>query len=241
MPHRKPVRPAGNAILGPVADSRFQTFVSSLRPVELDSADIVVPANEPCSDVIFPVTGVLSIMSVIGDGTRVGTGIVGNEGFAPLAPFHGADRTPEQVEVHVPGLFLRVSTPLFQQAVGAFPELRGRMHLFSQYLFSSVARSSGCDRRHGVKERCARLLLNTHDRSLDDEFMLTHDRLAVCLGVRRASVTVAADELRKAGAISYRRGHIRVLDRAALVAACCGCYGAMRETADQLLRRLPAS
>jgi CRP-like cAMP-binding protein len=239
MPQAKPRRPEGNAILASVGDSRFQSFLSSLRPVELESGEIVARANEPCSDILFPVTGVLSIMSVLDDGVRVGSGIVGNEGFAPLAAFHGADRTPEQVEVHVPGLFLRMSVPLFQQAVAAFPELRNRMHLFSQYLFSSVAHTSGCDRRHGVRERCSRLLLNTHDRAPDDEFALTHERLAMCLGVRRASITVAADELRRAGAIDYRRGHIRVADRGALIRACCGCYLALRETGERILQ--PAS
>jgi hypothetical protein len=233
----KPARPNGNAILDSITDGRFQTFVSSLRPVALESAEVIASANEPCTEIVFPITGVLSMMSVMDRGVRIGAGIVGNEGFAPLAPFHGAAHTPEQIEVHVPGLFVRISTELLQQGMSAFPELRERMHLFSQYLFSSVAHASGCDRRHGVKERCARLLLSTHDRATDDEFPLTHERLAMCLGVRRASITVAADELRKAAAIEYRRGHIRVADRAALVAACCGCYGAMRETGDRLLRR----
>jgi CRP-like cAMP-binding protein len=241
MPQAKPTRPDGNAILSAVGDSRFQTFLTSLRPVELESGAVVASANEPCNEIVFPVTGVLSIMAVLHDGARVGSGIVGNEGFAPLAPFHGADQTPEQIEVHVPGLFLRMSTPLFQQAVIAFPELRSRMHLFSQYLFSSVAHTSGCDRRHGVKERCARLLLHTHDRAPDDEFALTHERLAMCLGVRRASITVAADELRRTGAIDYRRGFVRVADRKVLIDACCGCYLALRETEKRILRRPLAS
>ncbi len=239
MSLQKPTRQHGNELLNSVGDGQFQKFMSTLRPVELDAAAIVVAANEACTDVIFPVTGVLSLLSVLDDGARVGSAIVGNEGFAPLAPFHGAHRTPEQVEVLVPGTFLRLSTPLFRQAVVAFPELGGRLHLFSQHLFSSLARMSGCDRRHGVKERCARLLLNTHDRVIDDELALTHERLATCLGVRRASVTVAADALRQSGAIEYRRGIVRVVNRPALLAACCGCYVAMRETADQLLRRVP--
>ena len=239
MLHHKPPRPDGNAILSSVADSRFRNFRQSLAPVELDSGAVVASANEPCDQVLFPVTGVLSIMAVLDDGVRVGSGLVGNEGFAPLAPFHGAERTPEQVEVHVPGLFLRMSAPLFQQALTGFPELRSRMHLFSQFLFSSVAQTSGCDRRHGVKERCARFLLHTHDRAPDDEFALTHERLATYLGVRRASITVAADELRRAGAIDYRRGYVRVADRSALIRSGCGCYLALREAGERILR--PAS
>ena len=234
MTHLKPARPSGNAMLAGVKDPSFQQFLGSLKPLELDAAMIIARADEPCAAVFFPVTGVLSVMSVIDD-ARVGTAIVGNEGFAPLAPFHGAERTPEQIEVHVSGLFLRVSIPLFQQAISAFPELRDRMHRFSQYMFSTVSRGSGCDRRHGVKERCARLLLSTHDRAPDDEFSLTHERLATNLGVRRASISVAAEELRRAGAIDYRRGRIRGVSRAALMDDCCGCYEALRATGDSLL------
>ena len=238
---QKPARASGNAILSAVRDARFPSVLDGLNRVDLDNAMIVARADEPCAAVFFPVTGVLSVMSVIDDGARVGTAIVGNEGFAPLAPFHGAERTPEQIEVHVGGQFLRVPVAQFQQMVSAFPELRRQMHRFSQYMFSSVASGSGCDRRHGIKERCARLLLNTHDRAPDDEFSLTHERLATNPGVRRASISVAAEELRRSGGIDYRRGRIRVMNRAALMGDCCGCYQALRDTGELLLGTVQAT
>jgi Mn-dependent DtxR family transcriptional regulator len=55
------------------------------------------------------------------------------------------------------------------------------------------------------------------------------------LGVRRASVTVAAARLQSAGLISYRRGTIEVRDRARLEQNACECYAAVRGEFEKLL------
>jgi len=49
------------------------------------------------------------------------------------------------------------------------------------------------------------------------------------LGTRRASVTVAAGILQKAGLISYTRGNVTVLDREKLEDAACDCYDLVRQ------------
>ena len=236
---RKPARSNGNALLGATRDARFQAFVNTLEPAELDPGEVILKAGELCEHVIFPMTGVLSMVAVLDDGARLATALIGNEGFAPTAPLHGVDRTPLQIEVHVPGTFVRVPTPAFRQAAGAFPEMRSRLHLFAHSLFWVAAYGSACDRKHSVDARCARWLLATHDRAPDDEFLLTHDRLAMSIGVRRASVSVAAERLRERGAITYRRGRVRITDRESLLAASCPCYATMRRSAESLARQAP--
>jgi hypothetical protein len=44
------------------------------------------------------------------------------------------------------------------------------------------------------------------------------------LGTRRASVTVAAGVLQKAGLIKYSRGMVTIVDRGKLENAACECY-----------------
>ena len=108
---------------------------------------------------------------------------------------------------------------------------------YTQALFTQVAQTAACNRLHDMTERCARWLLQTHDRVKQDEFDLTHEFLAQMLGVRRATVTVAVGALQQAGLITYRRGEMRILDRVGLEEAACPCY---RIVTDEYERLLPS-
>lgn len=111
--------------------------------------------------------------------------------------------------------------------------------LLLRYAFSivsQIAQGSACNRLHPIEARCARWLLQTHDRVDGDSFPLTHDFLAQMLGVTRPSVTIAAGMLQKAGLITYVRGTIEVLDRANLEQAACECYRLITDESGRLVR-----
>jgi CRP-like cAMP-binding protein len=99
---------------------------------------------------------------------------------------------------------------------------------------NQLARTAGCNRVHSVDERCARWLLATGDRVGRDEFPLTHEFLAKMLGVRRASVSQAAEALQRAGLIQYRQGWIHIVDRRRLETAACEDYRLSKAAYDQL-------
>jgi CRP-like cAMP-binding protein len=102
-------------------------------------------------------------------------------------------------------------------------------------MFDQIAQTTACNHVHSVQQRMCRWLLTTHDRVGADEFHLTQEFLAQMLGVRRPSVTVAAGHLQRAGLIRYRRGRIRISDRAGLEACACECYDSLRREFDRLL------
>ena len=107
-----------------------------------------------------------------------------------------------------------VFTRLLPEGTGTVPQLLYRYSLprlphTPLALFNQLAQHVVCNRLHRIAQRCARWLLLTHDRVDHDEFPLTHEFLALMLGVRRASVTEVAGRLRKAGLIRYRLGIIR--------------------------------
>ena len=137
--------------------------------------------------------------------------------------------------MQLPGEALRIGAPAFRQQIGRDGPLVGRLHLFTQWLLDQVAQSAACIRHHSVSQRCARWLLVMHDRAEGDDYVLTQDMLAQMLGVRRASVTAAAAKLRKEGAIRYRRGAVRIVDRRALERASCECYGLIKAEYERLL------
>lgn len=93
-----------------------------------------------------------------------------------------------------------------------------------------------CNGLHSVAQRCSRRMLVTHDRVGSDEFPLTQEFLAQLLGVRRASVTVAARALQNAGFIRYSRGRVTIIDREGLENASCECDRIIRTEFDRLLR-----
>jgi Mn-dependent DtxR family transcriptional regulator len=66
---------------------------------------------------------------------------------------------------------------------------------------------------------------------------VTQELISNMLGVRREGVTEAAKRLQRAGLITCARGHITVIDRAALEHRCCECYSVVRDEYARLLPR----
>ena len=95
--------------------------------------------------------------------------------------------------------------------------------------------TAACNRHHVLEQQLCRWLLNTLDRSASRELTLTQEQVANMLGVRREGVTESARKLQKAGLISYRRGHITVLDRAGLERHACECYDVVKKEITRLL------
>jgi len=122
------------------------------------------------------------------------------------------------------GTAMRMEAASFRKELVQSMPLQRVLYRYSHALMSQVAQTAACNNFHAVKARLARWLLMTRDRVRSDEFHLTHELLAEMLGIRRVGVTNAAGALQKRKLISYKRGHIRILDRRGLEAAACECY-----------------
>jgi CRP-like cAMP-binding protein len=97
---------------------------------------------------------------------------------------------------------------------------------------------AACNRLHEVDARLARWLLMSQDRLGGDIVPLTQEFLAHMLGTRRASVTVAAGILQKAGLITYNRGSVRIDDRRGLENAACECYASIQQQTEKWEKEL---
>jgi hypothetical protein len=225
----------GNRLLEHLAPSSAAAVLAGSEHVYMNDGAAIVDPERLIEYVVFPFTCVLSTLSVLPDRTAVETAVTGCEGMAPMALFHGVDRVSEHVVVQVPGEGLRVPAAVFNTAVATDSGFQRMLHRYAVALFTFAAQASGCNRQHSVIQRCARWLLQTHDRVPGDEFQLTHLFLSQMMGVRRSSVTVAAEALRAAGAISYTRGAVRIVNRATLESQACACYAIVRSVFDRLL------
>lgn len=231
-----PNRSVRNRLLRTLTPRDMQEF--QLRPdiVQLRRGTVLFEADESVRRVYFPTSGIVSLANLGENGTSVEMAAIGREGFIGIESlFGGPSASYGAYLVQVAGSALTFETANFREAMQHHANFcaacRNYMRAFLAQLFHNVA----CNALHGADARCARWLLMAHDRSDGDTFQLTQEFLAEILGLRRATVTVAAQSLQARGLIHYRRGALTVLDRPGLEAAACGCYRSMRSRYEQVL------
>jgi len=207
-----------------------------LEPVVLEYKHPLYNADEPIEFVHFIESGVGSLVCTMANGQAAEVGTVGNEGLTGLPVLLGDDRAPSSMYVQVPGRGLRMRARIFRELLEQSQRMRVVMLRYSHVFFNQVAQTAACAHFHSLEQRCCRWLLMTHDRVLpSDTFLLTHEFLAMMLGVRRAGVSVAAGVLQRRGFIRYHRGHVTVLDRQGLEDCACECYAAAKAEFNGLL------
>jgi len=217
----------------------YAALAPALTRVELALKQVVFDVDRPIEHVYFPEASVVSILSVMSDGSAIETATVGFEGMVGLPVFLGTDQMSAQAFCQIPGPALRVESDAFRRAFAASPPLTHALQRYTQAMFGFVAQNSACNRLHAMPQRCARWLLHTHDRvgaeAGRNEFTLTHQFLSQMLGVRRATVTEGMRVLHGTGAIAYVRGRVVVRDRVALESEACECYAVITREFDRLL------
>jgi CRP-like cAMP-binding protein len=161
------------------------------------------------------------------DGKSVEVGLAGKEGFIGLPLIVGLSTSPTRVVAQVGGSAFRIRASDLKQVLRQCPKLQQELNRFAQTMAMQATQVAACNRLHEVEERLARWLLMSQDRLGGNRVPLTQEFLAHMLGTRRASVTVAAGILQRAGLIKYTRGEVDVVNRPELEDASCECYQSM--------------
>ncbi len=188
---------------------------------------ILSEAGDDFSHVYFPEDCVLSLLSVLGDGSHVETATIGHEGaFGALASL-GRPISSSRCMVQVEGDVSRVPVPWLKAEILSEPKLLELFVRYAQATIFQIQQSAACNASHSVEQRLARWLLEMSHRGDTSRLELTHEFLAGMLGANRATISVAAAALQATGGIAYRRGVLEVTDRDALEAASCECHEAV--------------
>lgn len=222
-----------NKILAALNEADYENLFSQLEPVSIAQGEVIYEAESPINYVYFPDTSVFSMLSTMEDGRTVEVGPVGHEGLVGLRLFLGAEISLDQVIVHVAGDARRLRSSLFKAAIVERGAMADKLIRYTQMLLAMTARSGACNKVHSTEQQLARWLLTMRDYA-GDELSLTHELIALTLGVRRAGVTEAANGFRNAGVIDYRRGHMQIVDQRRLEALACECYAAVKKEYDDL-------
>ncbi len=232
---RKPGGPTGNRLLDLLPVEDHDRLRPSLETVAIGVKEVVCEADELIPHVYFPTGAVISLVTPMSDGATVEIATVGREGMVGLAIFLGADAMPSRADGQIPGDALRMEAGAFRAEVERNGPLVRVLNRYAHALFTQAALVLACNGVHPAGQRCARSLLQTHDRVGADQFVLTQEFLARMLGVRRARANSAAGLLREAGLIGYARGRLTILDRRGLESASCECYRVIGREFDRLL------
>jgi CRP-like cAMP-binding protein len=223
-----------NKILAALGEEESQGFFSQLERVSLAQGEVIYEAESQIEYVYFPETAVFSMLCTMENGGTVEVGPVGDEGLVGLRIFLGAETSPDRVIVHIAGSAMRLRARVFKEALSADQRVMpDKLLRYTQMLLSMTGRSGSCYKMHTLEQQFARWLLMMSDYA-GDELQLTHDLMALTLGVRRAGISVAASDLRSGGVITYQRGHIQIIDRQALESIACECYRVIKSEYDDL-------
>jgi hypothetical protein len=223
-----------NLVLRSLPTDEYTRIAAHLEPVEGANRRVVWEPYSPIREVWFPRTCVISIVTVMKSGGTVEAATIGCEGVVGLPLALGCTNSTNRAIVQVPGHAARLTGAAFLDLLAHNPMFRGVAFRVMNSLFEQTAQTAACNRLHTVEQRCARWLLMTAERARSNSFPLTQEFLAQMLGVRRAGVTVVAGELQRAKLISYRRGHVTILDADGLAQVSCECYRVVQDRYDGL-------
>lgn len=196
------------------------------EPFEMTLSSELSVRGQPLSHAYFPLTGFVSLVVEVDSYPGLEVGMVGRESMLGSELLLGIAPTPWRALVQGAGASLRIGAQLLRDEIGASPALREAIQTSLLVRLHQQALASACERFHMIGPRLARWLLMSQDRAKTNSFHVTHEFMALMLGVRRVGVTVAAGGFQRNGLIEYHRGELTVLDRPALEAQACSCYAA---------------
>jgi CRP-like cAMP-binding protein len=225
-----------NRMLATVSPDARSRLLSQALMLDVAPGDVLYEPRHPSRWVFFPLSCVVSVVTVLHDGSAVETATIGREGMVGTFQALGDDRNPNgRGIIQMGGRLLRVDAEAFRAELQRTRLLADAVEAYLRALLIHISQSVACGAAHNVRERLARWLLHTSDRVASDDVELTHEFLAHILHVRRASVTVALRELQDMGYLVTRRGGTTVLDREGLATQACECYALVNEEYARLI------
>lgn len=230
-----PGEPIENRLLAALTADEYERLRPYLKPVEFSLGEVVYEFGGQLDYVFFPTTSIVSLLYTMEDGASAEMGLTGNDGVVGIALFMGGGTMPNRAVVQSAGGALKMKAKVLQDEFALGGKFQRLLLRYTQALITQISQTAVCNRLHSVEQQLCRWLLLSRDRLNADELVMTQELIADMLGVRREGVTVAAGRLQDAGAISYVRGRIQILDRKKLEQTVCECYRVVKDEFARLL------
>ncbi|MGZ4989280.1 MAG: Crp/Fnr family transcriptional regulator [Methylobacter sp.] len=227
--------PNQNHLLAALPAEIFERLSSHLELIPMPLWEVLYESGGQLQHVYFPTTAIVSLHYVMENGASAEVAGVGNEGMLGVSLFMGGNTTPSRATVQTGGYGYRLKGRLMMDEFNRSGPMMHLLLRYTQALMTQMSQTAVCNRHHTVEQQLCRWLLLTLDRLSTHELTMTQELIACMLGVRREGITEAAGNLQRSGLISYRRGHITVLDRLGLESRSCECYNVVKNEFHRLL------
>lgn len=220
---------SANRLLARLGVAEYHRLRPHLEPVHLKVKEVLVGPHAPANRIYFLGSGVCSIMHSTHDGHSVAVAMVGNEGVIGIEAFGGDPEAGETATVQIVDATAEaMDAPTFERELASAGALNQRIREYAQVFAEALMQSVACNALHSIDQRLARCLMDISNRIETQELPVTQDTLAQLLGVRRASITLAARALQRGGIIEQGHRHILIRDVRGLERAACECYGTIK-------------
>jgi len=227
--------PNQNHLLAALPPDVLERLAPELELVSMPLGNVLYESGDCLQHAYFPTTAIISLQYIMENGSSAEIAGVGNEGVLGISLFMGGHTTPSRAIVQTGGYAYRLKEKsLMDEFDRAGPMMR-LMLRYTQALMTQMSQTAVCNRHHTLEQQLCRWLLLTLDRLSCNELTMTQELISGMLGVRREGITAAAGNLQREGLISYRRGHISVLDREGLEKHSCECYQVVKKELHRLL------
>jgi CRP-like cAMP-binding protein len=223
-----------NRILAALPELTYQRLTSQLEEVKLSQGEILYQANEAIEYVYFPTEAVISLVSLMEDGSSTEICLVGKEGMLGLPIILGDNVSSHLAIAQISGNAIKIHANAIEQEFARGEELQKLLLLYTKARLTAIGQLAACNRQHVIEARLSRWLLSVSDSLDRQDFMVTQESIANMLGVRRSGVNAAASILQQTGLVRYSRGQITILNRPALEKTACECYQLVKNEYSRL-------
>jgi CRP-like cAMP-binding protein len=228
-----------NYFLRALSHSDRKSLEPELALQELASGEVLYEPDYPVDWVWFPITAVLSVVTVMRDGRAVESDTVGRESAVGILAAISNSVCTSRTFAQVSGQVVRLAAAQLRRQANDSPVLRTLLMRHALANLAQAHQSVACIALHDVRARVSRWLLMSQDRTGSNIVRLTQQYLATMVGVQRTTVTELLAELADAGIVAKSRGRIDILDRAGLEARVCECYHTVQSNFERLIGDAP--
>lgn len=233
-----PDDPRQNNILAALSKEEYERILPDLEMVEMPLGWTISEAGDHVKYIHFPISGIVSLIYDLEDGTSSEIAIVGNEGMVGISIYMGGESMPSSTEIQCAGRAYRLSRSTLKREFALGGQLQRIALLYTQALIAQTSQTAVCNQHHSLEQQLCRWLLMSIDRLPENQVAITHSLIAKLLGVRRESITDAVGKLLKDGIIVNPRGRVTVANLNKLKKRVCECYGAVTEEYNRLLPKI---
>lgn len=230
-----PHDPRQNQLIASFSQEVFERIHPHLELVAMPLGEIIYESGRKLNYVYFPTSAIISLHYIMENGAMAEIAGIGREGVHGISLFMGENSTTSRAAVYSGGHGYRIQARLIMEEFNRAGQVMRVLLRYTQALITHISQTAVCNRHHSVEQQLCRLLLQTLDRLPGNELTMTQELIAGMLGVRREGITETAGNLQRLGLISYRRGHITILNRINLESYACECYQVVKKEYRRLL------